>query len=490
VDRESKRRWVLAGVMVAGLLLRLAMIRFPRSADDDTEVYAQLGYNLLHHGTYGFMDDGVVSPSLIRLPGYPLVLAILGSVKLTLLVQAFFDLVGCWLLAKFLWVWSGERAGDVGLALGCLCVFTAAYAGEGMTESLSVFATALGIWALGKMMLTKRPGWIDALRVATAGGLAMMLRPDGALLAGTLVLAVFWYGGWYRGWAKSARAACMVAALLALPLVPWTARNWATFHVFEPLAPRHVNDPGERVNLGFYRWLRTWSAEFATTGNVFWQVGTAPIEMADLPPRAFDSAAQRERTAELLGEYNVRHDVTPALDAKFARLAQQRIEADPLRYYVWVPALRVADMWLRPRTESYRLDVYWWRVGEHPWQSAAAIGLGLLNLVYLGLGAVGLRRQYVPFARWMLLYIVLRTAMLATIENPEPRYTLEAYPMLIVCAACWVGGRLGGRWKLEYVVNAERSSFAELFAESFPMPERGGLEQTEGREISRDAYGG
>jgi hypothetical protein len=34
----------------------------------------------------------------------------------------------------------------------------------------------------------------------------------------------------------------------------------------------------------------------------------------------------------------------------------------------------------------------------------------------------------------MLLFILLRCALLATIEAPEPRYTLECFPMLIALA--------------------------------------------------------
>jgi len=31
---------------------------------------------------------------------------------------------------------------------------------------------------------------------------------------------------------------------------------------------------------------------------------------------------------------------------------------------------------------------------------------------------------------------VLRCALLSTMENSEPRYTLEAFPMVLACAAC------------------------------------------------------
>jgi hypothetical protein len=33
-------------------------------------------------------------------------------------------------------------------------------------------------------------------------------------------------------------------------------------------------------------------------------------------------------------------------------LAAERVHVAPFRYYVWLPALRIADMWLRPRTKE------------------------------------------------------------------------------------------------------------------------------------------
>jgi hypothetical protein len=35
----------------------------------------------------------------------------------------------------------------------------------------------------------------------------------------------------------------------------------------------------------------------------------------------------------------------------------------------------------------------------------------------------------------LVLFVVLRSLFLGTLENPEPRYTLECYPVIIVLAA-------------------------------------------------------
>ncbi len=56
--------------------------------------------------------------------------------------------------------------------------------------------------------------------------------------------------------------------------------------------------------------------------------------------------------------------MTPELDARFAALAAARIQSAPLRYYLWLPALRIADMWLRPRTELLPSDPRWWEFDD------------------------------------------------------------------------------------------------------------------------------
>ena len=156
--------------------------------------------------------------------------------------------------------------------------------------------------------------------------------------------------------------------------------------------------------------------------------------MADLPPRAFDDEAQRRRTEELFAAYNQTLNVTPALDAQFAGLAEKRIQRSPLRYYVWLPFLRGLDLWLRPRTEMLPLDVHWWRYQEDPRDFSVAAALGIVNLFYLLAAALGAARGGVRFAGLLLAFLVLRTVIIAAIAGPEPRYVLECYPVVIVFA--------------------------------------------------------
>jgi hypothetical protein len=207
----------------------------------------------------------------------------------------------------------------------------------------------------------------------------------------------------------------------------------------EFLAPRYANEEDESVPMGFNRWTRTWIADYASTEEIYWNVPGDTVDPTKLPARAFDGPGQREKTFDLFEQYNQTLHMTPELDAQFGALAEARVRAHPLRYYVWLPALKIADMWLRPRTELLPPDTRWYEFNDDPQWIVLAVGLGLVNLLYVIAAVAGLVRGH-PIA-WVglgLWYIVLRSLFLATMENPEARYTLECYPAVILMAsALW-----------------------------------------------------
>ena len=447
------RRWILW--LAAGLILRLAFVYFPRPVDDDTFDYLQMGHNLLHYGIYGTGTGDDMGPSTYRLPGYPIFLATFEFLfarfwpntwfTTVFLFQTAVDLVSGLLLAAFARRHLSDRAAEVALALAMLCPFTAVYSAIAMTECLSVFAISLGIYAAGRAIAAEASGTRDLSALILAGcaaALGTLLRPDGIFLFAAIALGLFFYSPRSAVAAQSARfalrrnlAATSIFSLVALlPLVPWTVRNWEVFHIFQPLAPRY-SDPGELSIAGARRWLRTWTIDFADTAVVCWQFPGNFVDPVDIPPRAFDSPEQRAHGLQLLAEYNRDFSLTPSLIDRFAAVAAMNIKAHPIRYYLGLPLLRDTDMLLRPRTLEFGLDVFWWRWSEHPAQSAWAIFLGFLNLFYVAAAAWAFIRRRVPWP-WMLgSYIILRFILLGAMENPEPRYTVQFFPILIVAAA-------------------------------------------------------
>jgi hypothetical protein len=402
------------------------------------------------------MTDGAsVVPSLYRLPGYPILLAVFEQffarfwpttwLNAVFAVQMIADLAGGLLLAAFARRHLSPRAAEIALALAMLCPFTAAYVGIALTESLSVFAVALGVYAAGRALAAEYSGTRDTRALILAGSaaaLAMLLRPDGLVLFVALAGGFFWYILRRPATVRTPRlafrralaAASLYCFIALLPLVPWTVRNWATFHVFQPLAPRYA-DPGKVSIAGARRWLRTWTVDYVSTVNVCWNFPGDTIDLVDLPHRAFDSPRQRAQTIALIDEYNQSTTLTPHLRQAFTALADERIREDPFRYYVTLPSLRIADMLLRPRTEAFYLDAFWWRWSEHPGQTVVSVLLGLINFGYISGAAWAFLRGRVPWAVMLGGYVALRCLLLGIMENPEPRYTLVFFPVFIVAAA-------------------------------------------------------
>jgi 4-amino-4-deoxy-L-arabinose transferase-like glycosyltransferase len=422
-----------------GLFLRLWFLHAWPLVDGDSLVYGDIAKNWLLHGVYGFTVENGVRPTLVRLPGYPLFLALcfrlfgMEHYHAVLFVQAGTDLVSCLLVAAFAARYVSLRAGIAALYLAALCPFTANYVATPLTETPTLFCIALGLYALARYVEQPSPNrWFFALAFSIS--YAALLRPDGALLGVVLLPAMFWPSRKQIAASRAATLALLCAALTLLPFLAWTLRNARTFHVFQPLAPRYASDPGEYVNRGWDQWVKSWCVEFTSTYEVFWNVSGSPVDLGSLPDRAFDTPAERAQTTALLDAYNTTLVLAPQMDAQFAQLARQRIQRHPVRYYVALPVLRLADMWLRPRTEMLWIELRWWQYQHHKGETLFAWGYAALNLAYL-LAALWGAMKRVPYTSLMLAYVALRCLLLLTLECPEPRYTLECYPMVFILAA-------------------------------------------------------
>lgn len=455
--RKQARFFLWAGL--AGLALRLFLVfRFPGIVDD-SRLYADIADNWLRHGIYGITNSGVIMPTLSRLPGYPAFLAAIFAVfgannfRAVLLVQVLFDLATCFLVADIARRLFSERAAKAAFLLAALCPFLANYAAAALTETLEIFFTVLAFdlafsgLKIGEAKPSARLSVKKFLGSGLAIGAATLLRPDGAMLIAVVGGYLLWL--LFRSW-RSARFAAvfglaprdliLAGVLLALgaitPLIPWTVRNLHTLHRFQPLAPRYANDADEPVMTGFNRWTKTWIADYVSVEEIYWNVPGADIDVNRLPRHAFDSAAQYDLTRELFADYNRSHDLPPELDDRFAALAAERIHAAPLRYYVGLPCLRIADMWLRPRTELFNADPRWWELNDERRWLALSVALGVINLFYVGMAGARLVRAREFFGIGLLvLFLLLRSLFLGSLENPEPRYTLEMYPVVIVLAS-------------------------------------------------------
>jgi hypothetical protein len=446
---REKWFWSAVCALTAGLALRIVWIVFWADFDGDSEVYAIIARNLMVHHAYAL--DNPFHLTLIRLPGYPVFMAVVFSVfgmmnyYAVRYVQAFVDIGSCLLLAGFVRDHVSRRAALVTLWIACLCPFTANYTAVPLTECPEIFSIALSLFAAGRLirLINRRTsetgsrGRMPWLLLTVAALIcAIGLRPDGVLLWAAIVPGIWWYTR-KDAPKEGLRSALLCGFLAVVPLVPWTIRNYHVYHVFQPLAPRSAMDPTESSLAGFDRWTTTWEIDYVSLGEIWWCGDGLDIDIGLLPSRAFDSAQEYRQTEALIAENNAMHTIAPELDARFEALAEQRIHRHPLRQYIVLPLARLADMWLRPRIE-YLNDAVpqrWWEWRLHPGPSLFAAAYGLLNAILLIAAAIGFVRRKVPFQAMLLAYIAIRCVLLLGMPNAEPRYTLEAFPILIVAAA-------------------------------------------------------
>ena len=440
----------LAGVALAGLVLRLFFFVYFPAVTDDSRSYADLATNWLQHGIYGLTQSGKIVPSDTRLPGYPGFLALIfaifgpGSFRAVMIVQILMDMGTCLIVADLTRRTISDRAARVAFGLAALCPFLANYSAAVLTETLEVFFTvvALDCAAAGLDRLQREQvRWRALAGAGLSIAACILLRPDGGILLAAVGLYFVFLA--VKRWRERASVvpvikAALVTSVLALaPLAPWTIRNLRILHQFQPLAPRYANAQDELAPRGFNRWVATWIVDYASVEEIYWNVPGDKVDPDKLPARAFDSPLQRYETLALIGDYNQSADLTPEIDRRFGELAAQRIHEHPFRYFVVLPALRIADMWLRPRTELLPSDVRWWEFNDELRGSVLAVAFGLLNLAYVGAALWAVVRKFsaVRYAGLFVVFVILRSVFLGTLENPEPRYTLECYPVVILFAS-------------------------------------------------------
>ena len=537
--QQQQRKWIVyVLLLVTAFAFRFYLAHYlPNDTPGDSRVYAQMARNLLEQHVYSHAPEPPYRASLIRLPGYSLFLAGVYSIfghynnGAVRMIQVGLDTLTCGLVSLIAYYWEPDErrkrsASIAALALAAVCPFTAIYVATILTETWASLL-AVGLCLLAMLAFTaktfKRSLWLWSA-AGLWGGLGVFFRPDSGLFVAavglTLVITGLLRGSrslsedrttsWRQRLPRLLAQGAVLSIAFALVLVPWTVRNWRTFHLFQPLSPAHGEMPGEFVARGYLTWVRTWLDDRRYIDPMIWSMDDAPIDIDELPDGAFDSEAEKERVSELLDEYNnptdpdesspvvesspspsptpppaarttgdknktatatpgpspeveddVRKDqndegdkadqaptdepemtpeMTPAIDAAFGQIARERIARKPLRYYLWLPLKRTSSLWFGPHSDYYPFAGELFPITDLDHTTHQHIWLPLftgLVWIYSLLGIAGAwllwRARTFTARRWVLLVVLLvflRLAFFSSMENPEPRYTVEIFPLL------------------------------------------------------------
>jgi hypothetical protein len=463
--------------LAAGLCLRLFFVfKYPTNSGD-TVLYEQIATNWLKHQVYAMDVGGAVTPVDLRMPGYPAFLALIYAITRrtgadarawVMLAQIAVDLLACLVIARMAELLASTAEGvttnrgvrTVALWLAVLCPFTANYTAVPLTEVFAVFWTGLACCVLVlALRRVKQPDFLlenshmrlrssveyTALGAGLVVGAGTLFRPETPMLliAGALVFGgLFFLSRNFKRWFLVSLAMALGCLIV---LSPWALRNMLTFGKAQFLAPKDSNLPGELVPKGFMAWEKTWLFRVRDCYLVPWRLNGEAIFVDDIPARAFDTPEEKQRVAAILEQYNSDLTLTPEEDAAFAQLARERTARHPLRTYLWLPLARAITIWFTPRIELLPISGHVFPLRQmredDPVDQEVTILFFVLNVFYVGLcvwGAARLWRSNAaarPAVAFLVLFILLRTAFLTTLETPEPRYVLVCFPALVAMGA-------------------------------------------------------
>lgn len=404
----------LALVVRVGYLIGFGALNDPLSFDELT--YNNLASSLA--SGHGFVNDGHLTA--FRAPGYPFFVAalylVLGPsfvmVRLLQAALAAVTLVFIYAIGKCLF---NPRVGLIAAFCAAVYPLLVVMTGELYSEVLVTFLLALTLWLL--VLDRQAPRRIYPWLIGFLLGVLTLVRPNLLLLVVLFPLCFFAVYPLRRALV----AGLIIAGVALLAIVPWTVRNYATFHEWIPLTTQ--------------------------TGLNFWQ-GNNPAAngSGSLPNRqTWNGPIPPE-----LGLGGWRGLSEQQSSERFMQVAMQWIRENP------VAAMRLLPLKLRQLWSPLALTT----VSERRVPPLAETIVPVPYAVFIVLAVVGV---IVTRKRWRALLpfyaLILAVNISTLIFFGGARYALPmALSLLLFCAAGvdWLWLRLaGGNPSLELWRNSE-----------------------------------
>ncbi len=465
---------VLVKLVLAAYLFQLGACASPETvaaplarAIGDTPSYLDAIDNYIETGEY-FFWNGAQRVRASRMPHYGTVYyafrlflgqrAAYTAVALTQIVAA---AAAALALAAFAWRVTQRRRVFFGvLVLELVTLQSASFDLMLLPESLSV--SALCGLVLFQQRALEEDGWSSIALSGACLAVLVALKPYMVCLV-PVVLAERWYRRRREDQpARLAKQALVVVLLVALPILPWTIRNYG---VYGRLVPFQINIYAgylySDADLAVRRFIQSWGGSF-----VWWDKRSAgcyfqPSRYAcDVSSRDIPLAEGYVRTdiERVRAHYvSLQANRTPEGDQRVAREVDRltdRYRADHwLAFHLIAPLKLVREFLFHsgsyffpvaPGQPCFR-SFHWVMKLAQSGLYYLALSLGTVGLVLVARGRrITLLPVLVPLYLIALFCVVLRA--------PEFRYFLHAHPLLLL----GVGLALGGAVRPERSVDLPR----------------------------------
>lgn len=205
------------------------------------------------------------------------------------------------------------------------------------TETLALAGT---LWLFAELIRSFHQSKLRVIPIGIALIATTFIRLDGILLAIPVAIAGFII---HRP-VDAIRKGMVIALILGLPWGGWVLRNIdvGLENIYRPPALSY-----NEVGKGYSSWGKTWAINQYQYVAIQWPMANRRYETIRVDESAYRTENEKKRVQALLEELN-NHTGKPFpkhIDDQFANLAKERINADPLTYYILNPIKRIWSLW-------------------------------------------------------------------------------------------------------------------------------------------------
>jgi hypothetical protein len=343
---DSSKRFYLVIALIAIIPRFLFIFFFPETAGD-SKLYETTAENIL--SGCGVSLSPVGSGECVphfggnQGPGYPAFIAFFWWISghsdlIVRLAQGTFYVVALVYMvdAIRLYTSSLKLALLTGLVLA-LSPLQIAWPRYLLTETLALAGT---LWLFAELLRSLHVSKLRIAPIAIAMIATTFIRYDGVLLA----IPVAATGFIIHRPIDAIRRGLVIALILGFPWMGWMIRN-IEVNLESVLIPPIASF--DKATKGYSSWMKTWQVNQYQTQATLWPVATKSYHAIRVDESAYRTENEKKKVHILLDqlkEYSGQ-PFPSQIDDQFFLLAEKRIKAEPLIYFLFNPVKRIWALW-------------------------------------------------------------------------------------------------------------------------------------------------
>jgi hypothetical protein len=344
-DENSKRFYCF--VALVAIIPRILFLFFAPERAADSNIYETVAENIL--SGCGVSLSPVGSGECVphfggnQGPGYPAFIAFFWWISghsdlIVRLAQAIFYVVALVYLVNAIRLYTSslKLALLTGLVLA-LSPLQVAWPRYVLTETLALAGT---LWLFAELFRSLHGSKLRIVPIAIALIATTFIRYDGVLLA----IPVAATGFIIHRPIDAIKRGLVIALILGLPWIGWVMRNIEVG--LENVLIPPVSNFNEATK-GYSSWMKTWQVNQYQTQATLWPTATKSYHAIRIDESAYRTENEKKKIRILLDQL-IEYTGKPfpaQIDDQFFLLAEERIKAEPLTYFLFNPVKRIWELW-------------------------------------------------------------------------------------------------------------------------------------------------